>query len=145
VEITEKNFSKYFFPVNEHAPQKGQVMARWRATADFVDGWVKRNVIELLCTSKAGAQTAARVMKKIVMATDKDGIRVLREMAQDLVDGKTLDEVAEKPYKFTIEQFYWTQKEHVPEDPHWDIISIVDVRGVDSKIDWNDKAESANV
>lgn len=145
MEITDQNFNEYFFSIKDYKPKKGQVMARWRASADFVDGWVKRNVIELLCTSKAGAETATRVMKKIVMATDKDSVRVLREMAQDLIDGKTLDEVVEKPYKFTIEQFYWTQKEHVPEDPHWDVISIIDVRGVDSKIEWNDELESANV
>lgn len=93
-----------------------------------MDGWIKRNIIELLATNKAGAETANRVMIKLVSATQRDSVRVLREMAQDLVDGKTVNEVAEKPYPFVVEQFYWTNREYVPEDPHWSIINIIDTR-----------------
>lgn len=128
VVITEDNFAKYFFPAKEdYKPQRGQVLARWRAKADFVDGWVKRNVIELLCVSKAGADTAYKVMTKLVSATEREAVRVLREMAEDLAAGAGLDAVAEKPYRFTVEQMYWTEKQYVPDDPHWEVVNVLDL------------------
>jgi len=136
MEITEDNFKDYFFPAKEdYKPQKGQVLARWRAKADFVDGWVKRNVIELLCVSKAGAETARKIMTKLVSSQDRDSVRVLREMAEDLVAGKTVDQVAAEPYRFTVEQFYWTEKQYIPDDPHWELVNVIDVtKGVKTKI-----------
>ena len=128
VQITEENFSKYFFPAkDDYKPQRGQCLARWRATASFVDGWIKRNIIELLAANKAGAETANRVMVRLVSATQRDAIKVLREMAVDLLT-LTPQEVTDKPYPFVIEQFYWTNKEYVPADPHWDVINIIDTR-----------------
>lgn len=132
VEITEDNFREFFFPAkDEYKPKKGQVLACWRAKADFVDGWVKRNVIELLCVNKAGAETALKVMRKLVSATDRDAVRVLAEMAQDLVDGMTVDEVSDKSYRFTIEQFYWTEKQYVPADPHWEVVNVRDLTQIE--------------
>ncbi len=123
--VTEDNFKDYFFQAKEdYKPSKGQILARWRAKADFVDGWVKRNVIELLAVSKAGAETARKIMVKVVSCQDRDAVRVLREIAEDLVAGLSVDEVSEKSYRFTIEQFYWTQKEYVPDDPHWEVVNV---------------------
>lgn len=120
--ITEENFTEYFFPAKpNYKPEKGQTLARWRATADFIDGWVKRNVIELLATNKAGAKTALSIMKKLVHAPEKEAIKVLREMAEDLLNF-SVKQVAEKPYRFTVEQFYWTRPEYIPDDPHWELI-----------------------
>lgn len=135
MQINEANFKDYFFRADEkYKPEKGQVLARWRTSADFVDGWVKRNIIQLLCSHESGAESSHRIMTKLVSAVNKDAVRVLREMTEDLIGGMSVDEVCEKPYRFVVEQFYWTQKEYVPDDVHWDLISCVDVRNVDSKI-----------
>lgn len=130
--ITKKNFHKYFFPAKEdYKPQKGQTLARWRARADFVDGWEKRSIIQMLCTTKSGAVNSVRVMCKLVDATEREAVRVLREMAEDLLFGRSVQEVAAKPYRFTLEQFYWTKREYIPDDPHWDVINTVDLRDVE--------------
>src|SRR5436190_1079264 len=101
VDVTEENFKDYFFPVSEsYKPKRGQILARWRATADFVDGWIKRNVIGLLASNKAGAETARRIMHKLVCAQDRDSVKVLREMAEDLSSGMSVEEIGEKPYRF---------------------------------------------
>jgi hypothetical protein len=135
MDLTDENFKDYFFRADSnYNPDKGQILARFRAKADFVDDWMKRNVIQLLCSNKNGAESAFRIMKKLVSATEKDAIRVLTEIATDLLGGMTVDEVVDKPYRFTLEQFYWTQKEYVPDIPNWEIISTVDTRGVESKI-----------
>lgn len=127
--ITEKNFREYFFPVGkDYKPKEGQCLACWKATADFIDGWVKRNVIELLVTNKkSGAETAHQIMIKLVSAQQKDASRVLLEMAEDLKT-MTIDEVIKKPYRFVIEQFYWTKPEYIPDDPHWSTINVIDAR-----------------
>ena len=59
-------------------------------------------------------------------------------MAQDLQAGLTIDQVAEKPYRFVVEQFYWVRPEFVPQDDvHWETITLIDTRpdvSVTSKI-----------
>jgi hypothetical protein len=133
--ITDKNFGEYFFKADgNYKPEKGQVLARFQAAADFVDGWMKRNIIQMLCENKRGADTSLRVMRKLVNATEKDAVKVLLEMANDLKNGLSVDEVADKPYRFVMEQFYWTKKEYVPDDLHWDIIECVDLRGKGEKL-----------
>lgn len=122
-------FNDRFFPAREnYKPEKGQILARFRASADFVDGWVKRNVIDLLLANKDGAELARRVMGKVVQCVERDAVRVLREMAEDLVS-MTAAEVLAKPYRFVLEQFYWTRREYVPDDPHWDLIELTDMTG----------------
>lgn len=129
IQITENNFKDYFFKADEkYKPEKGQVLARWRASADFVDGWVKRNIIQLLCSHESGAESSHRIMTKVVNAVNKDAVRVLREMAEDLMNDMSVDQVCDKPYRFVIEQFYWTKREYIPDDVHWDVINCVDTR-----------------
>jgi hypothetical protein len=133
MQITEENFKEYFHAADgKHKPERGECLARWRATADFVDGWVKRNVIEMLATNKVGAETALKVMQNLVRATQKDSVKVLLEMAKDLRK-EGVDKVVEKPYRFTVEQFYWTKKEYVPDDIHWEVINMTDLRDLGSK------------
>lgn len=123
-EITEENFEKYFFDVRKHTIQKGQVMARYAAVAEFVDGPMKKNIIELLTKDKANA--AVQVMRKLGCAVEKDSIRICKEICEDMLKGLSVEEIEQKPYKYTIEVFYYTQKEHVPvNDPHWSLISII--------------------
>ena len=52
--------------------------------------------------------------------------RVCREMSQDLLDGMTDKEVAEKEYHYVLEVFYYTKKEYVPKnDLHWETIRLI--------------------
>jgi hypothetical protein len=129
-EISEKNFTDHFFDVRKHPkPEKGQKMARWQAKADFVDGWVKRHVAQLLASNTAGAEGAVNILQRLVGAKERDAIRVAREMCQDLVDGMAIDKILEKPYNFVIELFYWVKPELVPNDPHWSVMEIIDTTG----------------
>ena len=125
IEITEDNFAEYFFDVRQHEPKRGQIMARYMAKADFIDGRMKRDVINLLKTHKNAGNTAPQVMRKLGLAIEEDSIGICREIAEDLVNGMSEDEVAEKAYPFTVECFFYTEKSNVPAaDPHWDIVSI---------------------
>lgn len=126
--ITANNFDEYFFDVHRHDPKPGQVIARFAATAEFQDSPEKRQFIDLLRTSKKGL-AAAQVMRKLHHATELDSYRVPREICDDLLEGMSVDEVAEKCYRYTMEMFFYTQKEHIPENnPHWGCISLVDTR-----------------
>lgn len=124
--IDESNFDQYFFDVRKHKPQKGQVMAKYTACAELVDGRLKRDLIDLLLYHKEGGGAASKVMRKLGGSNDRDAYRITREMAEDLVAGMTVDQVAEKPYSFILEHFFYTQKELVPkDDPHWSTIEIL--------------------
>ncbi len=122
--IDAANFDEYFFDVRTHKPLRGQVMARYAATAEFVGGRLKKDVIDLIY-NKDRPEQAIRLLRKLACATDKDALRVCREMAQDFVGGMTPAAVEEKPYKYVLEVFYYTKKEYVPtDDPHWSVISL---------------------
>lgn len=124
--ITEDNFEDYFFDVRKHTPQHGQIMARYSAVAEFIDGQMKRDVIELLL-KEGKAEAAAKVMRKLGCAAEADSYRIPRQMAEDLLHGETVEQVAQKPYRYTLEAFYYTRKEYVPLDPHWTIIGILNL------------------
>ena len=127
LEITKENFDQYFYDVRKHKPQRGQIMAGYTAIADFVDGADKRLMIKML-KAENQAQPATRMMRKAFLATDREAIRVPLEIAKDLVAGMTEEEVAAKPYKYTMEMFFYTKEEYVPrDDPHWFVVSIVNL------------------
>lgn len=136
-EMTEQEFQawfkEHFFDVREHKAKKGQILARYRAVAHFVDAWVKRNVIKMLQRNPLGAEGAVKVLHKMCGAIESDAIRVALQMSDDLIDGMTEDEVAKAEYKMIVEFFFWTQAEHVPDDPHWSKIDIIDPK-LDSQI-----------
>ena len=122
--INEDNFSQYFRDCRNARPEKGDIMARWMARAEFVDGRMKQDVIDLLAT-KDKALAATKVMQKLAHATYKDAVRVCKEICEDLEAGMTVEEVEAKSYSYDLEMFYYTKKEYVPsDDPHWTIIGI---------------------
>jgi hypothetical protein len=123
VTIDQADFSKYFFDIKKHGPKPGQVLARWQAIAYFVDGWLKRNVIDLL-QKDGGGDSSVKVMRNLVGCVERDSYRVPLEMAKDLLT-MTNDEVANKEYKMHIEYFYWTERKYIPDDPHWTCINII--------------------
>ena len=129
--IDESNFEQHFFDVRKHKPKRGQVMARYTAMAEFVDGMMKKHIIELLHMDKAEAAVA--VMRKLGCATEHDSIRVVREVCDDLAAGMGTADVENKPYKYQLESFYYTDKDNVPiDDPHW---SVINIRNMDEFLD----------
>ena len=129
--ITEANFEEYFFDVRRFKPQKGQIMARYAAIAEFIDGAMKQNIIDLLKKDKALAAT--QVLRKCGCATERDSVRVCKEICFDMLLGMTDQEIEQKVYKYTMEVFYYTEQANVPlDDPHWSVISI---RNLDQFLD----------
>ncbi len=140
--IDEKNFDQYFFDVRRHEPKDGQVLARFTAVADLVEGDMKRDLIYLLREVKGGGESAQRVMRKLGGATEKDSYRVLKEMGLDLLSGMSKEEVMAKPYTYQCEFFYYADPMHVPvNDPHWSVIRIVKAKKEASEEVKNEPAE----
>lgn len=127
LEITEENWDQYFFDVRKHNPQQGQIIACYSAIAYFVDGIEKEHVIQLL-KGKQKAEAVAQIMRKLHHASEPDCWRIPREMAEDLISGMSEIEVLKKEYKYTAEFYYYTEAKYVPDnDPHWTIISILNL------------------
>ena len=98
-------------------------MARFGSYADFIDGMMKKNIIDLLKKDKAVA--AIQVMRKLGCATERDAIRICKEVCSDLCQGMSEEDVEKKEYRYEMESFYYTKKEYVPlDDPHWTVISV---------------------
>jgi len=132
VVIDEKNFDSYFFDVRMHKPQRGQVMARYCATAEFVEGRLKKDIIDLLWRCDK-AEAATRVMRKLGCAQERESIRVVKEIAKDLASGMPPEEVEKKVYKYGVEMFFYTRQEYIPvDDPHW---SVIGLKNLDSFLD----------
>jgi hypothetical protein len=124
IEIDENNFYDYFTPITKRRPLQGEVIASYRASAELVDGGEKRQVIQLLKKS-GSAISATKILGKLCYMIESDAIRVSKEIVQDLADGMTDDEVAAKPYKYTLEMFFYANPKHIPVDEHWMQISIL--------------------
>lgn len=128
IEIDEKNFSEYFKDVRNNAPSKGEVIAQYSAAAEFVDGNEKRQIISLVTSTENKMEATAQVMRKLLFASELDAYRIPRQIAEDLLSGLTEDEVASKPYKYTLEMFFYAQPENIPrDDPHWSVISVLNL------------------
>jgi hypothetical protein len=119
-------FGKNFFDVRKNKPQPGQVLARYRATAHFVDAWVKRNVMDMLLKNKdTGAEMAIKVLRNLCGAIYEDALRVALNITDDFMEGKTVEEVAATEYQMIIEFFFWTEAENIPDDLHWSKIELL--------------------
>ena len=135
-EINESNFSQYFRDVRTSNPSKDEVMAQYSAVAEFVDGNEKRQIIALLTKTDSKMEATAQVMRKLLFASEIDAYRIPRMMAEDMLSGLSEDDVAEKPYKYTLEMFFYAKPEHIPkEDPHWSSISVLNSGTIFSKIE----------
>jgi hypothetical protein len=154
IEINEKNFSEYFRDVRNCAPVRGEIIAQYTASAEFVEGNEKRQVISLLNSTENKMEATAQVMRKLLFASELDAYRVPRMMAEDMISGMTEDEVASKPYKFTLEMFFYAKPENVPkDDPHWSVISVLNLEdflakkegGIQAKILSGEEADNLNL
>jgi hypothetical protein len=123
--IDESNFSEHFFDARKHRPKHGQVLAKFRANAEFIDGKGKQDIIYVLKIGKA--QQAAEVMKKIHCAVEPDCYRVCREICEDLLC-MSEKEVEMKSYSYLMELLYYTLPDNVPQnDPMWETIRMTRV------------------
>jgi hypothetical protein len=123
--IDGSNFATYFFDVRKHGPKPGQIMARYLAKAELISGEDKGYLIDLLVTNPLGAEMSVRMMQTMFASQEADSIRVCKEIATDLMNGMSKNQVLEKPYVYTLEKFYWTKEDYVPKgDPHWQIIKV---------------------
>lgn len=128
LEINEENFNQYFKDVRTSTPEKGDVIAQYSAAAEFIDGPEKKQIISLLTSTENKMEATAQVMRKLLFASELDSYRIPRQMAQDLISGMSVDEVALKTYKFTLEMFFYAKPENVPkDDPHWSTISVLNL------------------
>ena len=133
--IDESNFDQYFYYVRTNKPKPAQVLVCYEAIAEFVDGNLKRDTIQLLLQNSKAGETAPRIMQKLAGAVEADSIRVVKEMLGDLIGGMTIEEVAAKVYEFHYRHFYYTEKQYIPEnDPHWWSQSMIDVRHIDGDV-----------
>lgn len=133
--IDESNFTKYFRDVRINQIQRGEVIARYASVAEFVDGNEKKQIINLIKnTDKMNATT--QVMRKLLLASEIDAIRVPKMIAEDLAAGMSEEQVSIKPYKYTLEMFFYVKPEHVPkDDPHWSIISVMNLEEYFKKVE----------
>ncbi|MEI8270947.1 MAG: hypothetical protein WCG45_06300 [bacterium] len=125
--IDEKNFGEYFKEVNNtNRPQKGEIIARWTGMANLVEGHLKKDLLYLLETTSK-AEAATQVLKKLAHATEKDSIRLCKDLCKDLCS-MTKDEVEKKEHSYQVEFFYYTKQEYIPlDDPHWEVISLINL------------------
>lgn len=123
-EITDDNFNDYFFDTRLHKPKKGQCLARFTAIADFVEGQGKKDIIELLKRDKAMA--AVQVMQKIHCVKPPHCYKVLKQMAEDLLDFPDVW-VEKKPYEMIVEYTFWTERQYVPKNSqNWETVQLVE-------------------
>jgi len=125
--IDENNFDQLFFDARKNGPKKDQVMACYEAVAEFVEGDLKVDIVNLLLSNDNAAESAPRVFQKLGCSSYQDSINVVKEMTEDLLS-LSVNEVLEKPYQYHLQMFYYTKDEHIPRnDPHWSKIKLLNV------------------
>jgi hypothetical protein len=123
--IDEKNFSEYFRDASKFPPRKNDVLVRYRAIANFINGDDKKDVVFQLSSSSFGAKSAIQIVKKLGKTNEKEALSVVKRICEDLYGGMKEEEVLAKPYSYVLEMFFFADKEHVPkDDKHWDCLTI---------------------
>ena len=145
IEITESNFSQYFKDVRLGKFEKGEIIAQYSASAEFIDGGEKRQIISLLLDTEDKMEATAQVMRKLLHSSEVDSYKIPRCIAEDLLSGMSVDDCAKKPYKYTLEMFFYVKPHHVPKnDPHWSTISVVDLENIKTKEFSEEENEQIN-
>jgi hypothetical protein len=127
-EITSENFHQYFKDVRTNKIERDEVIAKYSAVAEFVDGGEKRQIISLLTDTENKMEATIQIMRKLLLASELDAYKIPRNIADDLLSGMTSEEVAQKPYKYILEMFFYTKPENIPkDDPHWCCISVLNL------------------
>lgn len=124
---SDEEFKKHFFDVRTNKPQSGQIMACFAANAEFVKGNEKKQIIDLL-KMEGKTEAIINIMSRLHFASPGDSISVPRQMAEDLLE-MSEEDVLEKPYKYLLEMFFYTEADKVPNSPHWSVVSLMGRNG----------------
>ena len=143
LEINEENFSEYFKDIRNSKFSKGDVIAQYTSLAEFIAGDEKKHIISLVANTDNKMEATAQVMRKLLHSSELDAYKVPRMIAEDLLLGMSEEDYLNKPYKYTLEMFFYTKSEYVPkDDPHWSVISVIDLEKLTTEA-YNDiKIES---
>lgn len=126
--IDESNFDQYFRDVKNSRPQKGDVMAVYRAVAELTAGHLKEQIVNALCGEDIGAKKAVQLAVKLGRTNRKEAVKLIKNICADLFAGMQKDAVIAKSYKYVFEMFFYTKAEYVPEnDQHWEVITLSNV------------------
>jgi len=126
--IDESNFTEYFREINKSKPQKGDVLACYRAIAELVDGDLKEQIVESLFLEKIGPKKAVALMTKLGKTSRKEAIKLVKKIFMDLYNGMSKTMVLSKTYEYLFEIYYYTKEEYVPKnDKHWELIKLNNV------------------
>jgi hypothetical protein len=123
IEINDDNFNEYFFDIKTNKPQKEQIIACFKTCAELIDGFEKKQIIQLLRRTNS-SQAIIQIMKNILYANNESCYLVPIQIAKDLIEGKTEEEILEKPYKMILEKYYYVEEQYIPDSPHWIKIKI---------------------
>jgi hypothetical protein len=133
--IDENNFAQHFKEAGKFPPDKGDSMAIFRACAEFVDGDIKRDVVNKLKQTDGGARFAIQILMKKCNMSYRESIKICKEVCKDL-ESMSEEDVLNKPYKFLYENKYFVKKELVPENnPHWELVNLKSVTVEEKKAD----------
>lgn len=123
--IDESNFDKYFRDVKTSSPQKGDVMAVYRASAELTAGQLKEQIVNSLCSEDIGARKAVQLAVKLARTSRKEAIKLVKQICSDLYGGMPKGDVIAKSYRYIFEMFFYTKKDYVPtDDKHWEVITF---------------------
>lgn len=126
VVIDESNFNQYFREIKNTTPEKDEILVAYRATASLIAGDLKREIISLLIENDEGANIAVNKMQKFAHASEREAIKVVKNICEDIYLGMREEQVLMKDYLFILERFFYTKKQYVPvNDPHWEVIKIL--------------------
>jgi hypothetical protein len=114
-----------FYDARKHSPKPNQVMAKYQAIAVLADGTDKEILVDFLLSNPLGAEMAVKTLRNRCGAIERDAIRVAINMAEDLKNGMSREDVVKKEYPMHIEWFFYCDKEDVPDDPHWSTIKLL--------------------
>lgn len=135
--IDETNFNQYFKEVAGNKPEKGDILACYTAKATLSAGDLKKDVI---ATLEDNIYSAIKLLQKMAKARYLDSIRILKEIINDILSGKTNEEIENKEYEYVAEFFYYTKKEYIPDnDPHWSTLKIHNINNFEKNINITSK------
>ena len=129
--FSHPEFQKHFRFTDRSQPEKGDIIAKFGAVAEIVEGEDKDYLIKI-CLQPDSAHAAAAIMQKIFCAAEWDVWGVPRQITEDLVNGMSEEAIKQKIYSYAMELFFYTKPEFMPQkdDPdakYWSLIEIVNL------------------
>jgi hypothetical protein len=122
--IDDTNFSQYFREINKAAPAQGDSLVVFRALAYFCEGALKQEIIDLLRFEFGSVKKCVGRLIKFAGSTREQAVKICLDLAKDLIDGISLEDVKKKEYPFVFEKFYYVNPQYVPEDDkRWQILT----------------------